>query len=361
MPRALTRPESRAIVLCALPRPLTRSHRCAQASTSPAKSGARLRQGFFGSNRLACMRHRGGEAAVDRDRLSIDIGRVVSGEKQSHRRPRGATNMSATQARADFARYLKSTDFAKAVVHLPNDTHVLFEHVFGARHFSWRCVKTSVLFSVAAFAIIVVLNVLNHPKGSLSRTLNVLEMFPGFFRSVVAYAIWSIVPDYFNLLKTRKVLGLITVRQINRPSVLVVILVADFLIGYAIFALTFLPMGLFSLHLVLFVLGQVDWNHVVSNFGFDPLPIFSGLEWPFEMLFWPGMVPSIWLWFYVVATLVVRLAVRAAPVSRFSIYFFDIDQHPIRSVGIVAAALVSCVYIVLLAIWKFADLLSETT
>jgi len=104
--------------------------------------------------------------------------------------------------------------------------------VFGARHFSWRCVKTSVLFSVAAFAIIVVLNVLNHPKGSLSRTLNVLEMFPGFFRSVVAYAIWSIVPDYFNLLKTRKVLGLITARQ----------------------------------------MGQVDWNHVVSNFGFDPLP-----------------------------------------------------------------------------------------
>jgi len=230
-------------------------------------------------------------------------------------------NMSATQARADFARYLKSTDVADAVVHLPNDTNVLFERVFGARHFSWRCVRTSVLFSVAAFAIIVVLNVLNHPKGTLSRTLNALETFPGFFRSVVAYAIWSIVPDYFNLLKTRKVLGLITARQ----------------------------------------MGQVDWNHVVSNFGFDPLPIFSGLEWPFEMLFWPGMVPSIWLWFYVVATLVVRLAVRTAPVSRFSIYFFDIDQHPIRSVGIVAAALVSCVYIVLLAIWKFADLLSETT
>jgi hypothetical protein len=268
-------------------------------------------------------------------------------------------NMSATQARADFARYLKSTDLAKAVVHLPNDTHVLFERVFGARHFSWRCVKTSILFSVAAFAIIVVLNVLNDPKGSRSWTLNALELFPGFFYTLVAYAIWSIVPDYFNLLKTRQVLGLITARQINRPSVLVFILFADFLIGYAIFTLTLVPMGLFSLHFVLFLLGKVDWNHVVSNFGFYPLPIFSGLEWPLEMFFWPGMVPSIWLWFYVVAVLVVRLAVRTAPVFRFSIYFFDIDQHPIRSVGIVAAALVSCVYIVLLAIWKFAELLSE--
>jgi len=177
---------------------------------------------------------------------------------------------------------------------------------------------------------------------------------------------WSIatragsgVPDYFNLLKTRKVLGLITARQINRPSVLVVILSADFLIGYAIFILSCLPMGLFSLHFVLFLQGKIDWNHLVSNFGFSPLPIFSGLEWPFEMFFWPGMVPSIWLWFYMAAILVVRLAVRTAPVFRFSIYFLDIDQHPIRSVGIVAAALVSCVYIVVLALWKFADLLSE--
>src|SRR6267154_4654356 len=37
-------------------------------------------------NRLARIRHRGGEAAVDRDRLSVDIGRIVAGEKQSHRR-----------------------------------------------------------------------------------------------------------------------------------------------------------------------------------------------------------------------------------------------------------------------------------
>ena len=109
------------------------------------------------------------------------------------------------------------------------------------------------------------------------------------------------------------------------------------------------------------MLGGVDWNHVVSNFGFNPLPIFSGLKRPYEMFFWPGMVPSMWLWLYVAATLIVRLVVRTAPVFRFSVYFFDIDQHPIRSVGVVAAALVSCVYIVLLAIWKFADLMSEAT
>src|SRR5712671_1555395 len=37
-------------------------------------------------NRLARIRHRGGEATIDRDRLSVDIGRIVAGEKKSHRR-----------------------------------------------------------------------------------------------------------------------------------------------------------------------------------------------------------------------------------------------------------------------------------
>jgi hypothetical protein len=267
--------------------------------------------------------------------------------------------MSRQQARDDFAQYLKATDFAKAVVHLPDDTLALFERLFGKRHFSWRCLRTSILFSVAAFASILILNTLTNPKGMHFWVVTVWEQFRGLFNSFVAFAIWSIVPDYFNLFKTRKVLGLITTRQINRMSVLISILIADFIFGYALFIVTVFPMGLTSLHFVLFLIGEVDWNHVVSNFTFNPLPISSGLRQPYDIFFWPGMVPSIWLWLYVVATLVVRLAARIAPVFRFSTYFLDIDQHPIRSVGIVAATLVGCIYLVLLGIWKFADRLIE--
>jgi hypothetical protein len=234
--------------------------------------------------------------------------------------------------------------------------------VFGARHFSWRCVKASIFFSVAAFAIIAGLSVLSHPK-NLFLIRWMFENDRAAFNVLVAYAIWSIVPDYFNLLKTRKVLGLITARKISRPSVLVLILLADFLIGFAIFTVSFWPMGLLSVHLWFYLLGVpgVDWHHVVSNFSFNPLPILSAFEWPFAISFWTGMVPSIWLWLYVAATLMVRLTASAAPVFRFSSYFLDIDQHPIRSVGVVAAALVGCLYIVIHAIWNVAELLSEAT
>src|SRR5438067_2538443 len=61
-----------------------------------------------------------------------------------------------------------------------------------------------------------------------------------------AWVIWSLVPNYFNLLKTRKVLGILTTRQIRRSSVLVGILFADFVVGYVTFAVTFFPIDVFN-------------------------------------------------------------------------------------------------------------------
>jgi hypothetical protein len=135
------------------------------------------------------------------------------------------------------------------------------------------------------------------------------------------------------------------------------ILFADFLSGYLIFTVSLLPVGLFLLHLFLFLLGKVEWHHVVENISLSSLTVVSGFEWPYEMLFWPGMVPSLWLWFYIAAILIIRLAVLVTPVYRFSIYFFDIDQHPIRSVGVVFAGLVGCAYLIRLAYLNVAEIL----
>jgi len=179
----------------------------------------------------------------------------------------------------------------------------------------------------------------------------------------VAWIIWSVVPDYFNLFKTRELLDLMTAHQIERPFVLIVMLFADFLIGYAIFILTFVPIGLLDVHLFYYVLGigDVTWQHIVDNFSFSPLPLSSIFSWMYGILFWPGMVPSIWLWFFVLATLIVRVSARAAPALRVSMCWFDGDRHPIRFVGIVAAAMASIFYGVFLLISIFAEALSIST
>jgi hypothetical protein len=275
-------------------------------------------------------------------------------------------NMSSTQARADFTKYLKSTDLAGSVVRLPGDTRALFERVFGPRHFSPRCLLASVLFSVASAAGMFVFAFLNNPKGAIHLAQLWWWEEPRFLVPIGVWVIWSVVPDYFNLLKTRIVLGIITARRINRSSVLIVILFADFLVGYVIFSFTYWPIFSFGMDVYEHGLGSVlrmmphIWP-IYLTVSMWPRGIFSLLSpLPSGILFWPGMVPSIWLWLYVGATLLVRLTVRTAPVFRFSMYLFDIDQHPIRSIGIVAAALASGAYAIVLAIAKFAQAVIHT-
>jgi hypothetical protein len=271
--------------------------------------------------------------------------------------------MFAPEALADFARYLKSTNFAKTVVQLPEGTRALFQRVFGARHFSWRCVATSMLFSIAAFTVIVGLTVLYDPR-RVSVVREIWTDMPVVMNTTLAWMIWSVVPDYFNLFKTRKLLNLLMAHRIKRPSLFIVMVLADFLIGYSIFIITFSPMGLFDLHLIFYVLGKgnVTWQHIVQNFSFSyPLPLSSIFHWMYGPLFWPGMVPSIWLWLFLLATLIVRVSARTAPALRVAMYWFDGDRHPIRFVGIVAAALVSMFYGVYLLIWVFAAAVSGAT
>src|SRR5512147_243580 len=60
----------------------------------------------------------------------------------------------------NVSRYLKSEDLTETVGRLPDGPRALMERVFGTRHFSWRCVRDSILFSIAAFASMIVLTLL---------------------------------------------------------------------------------------------------------------------------------------------------------------------------------------------------------
>jgi hypothetical protein len=140
------------------------------------------------------------------------------------------------------------SDFGETVVYLPDGTRALFERVFGARHFSWRCVKNSILFSATSFLVIGVLYILYDP-GFVRVVKFEWEFFPALINMAIARIIWSFVSNYFNLLKTRKVLDLLTTHQIKRLSVLILVLLADFFVGYAIFIITVPTTSMLTLHL----------------------------------------------------------------------------------------------------------------
>jgi hypothetical protein len=49
------------------------------------------------------------------------------------------------------------------------------------------------------------------------------------------------------------------------------------------------------------------------------------------------MLPSIWLWLYVLGVVFAKLALRAEPAFKWLTWFLDIDAAPFRSVGVIAA------------------------
>src|ERR1700712_1365216 len=74
-----------------------------------------MERGSPRSDRPSRIRHRGGKAAVDRDRLAVDIGRVVARKKQSHRRE--FVRLAGALQRIELADLVLGAAFLGAVEH----------------------------------------------------------------------------------------------------------------------------------------------------------------------------------------------------------------------------------------------------
>jgi hypothetical protein len=68
---------------------------------------------------------------------------------------------------------------------------------------------------------------------------------------------------------------------------------------------------------------------------------------PAGVAFWASMMPSVWLWLYLIAASCARAFGTFDPAIRFARRFLEVDKYPIRSVGFVAAVLVTGAYGVL--------------
>jgi len=62
------------------------------------------------------------------------------------------------------------------------------------------------------------------------------------------------------------------------------------------------------------------------------------------------MLPSIWLWVFILASLVSRLLYSARSIFRGAFQMLDVKDHPIRSLGIVAASLAASVDFIILTV-----------
>jgi hypothetical protein len=225
----------------------------------------------------------------------------------------------------------------------------IFQGTFGGRHLSIKCLARSILASIVFLvcsALLVHAEIHKWPSVSLA---DITNWDTGPFIALI-YLMAGLLPDYVALAKTRLLL-----RQFSRARrrlgwLVLADLLLSLLISYIFLEISNVPeymlksgniddMGYFRAALHSLYRVGLTYTYDVITAG-EPTWIFSAGEdrYPIAILFLLStLCTSIWT-----AVLGLSVAVlRAAPsLQRISLWFFDVDAHPIQAIGIMAGALV---------------------
>ena len=275
---------------------------------------------------------------------------------------------SSPEARKDFSGWLKQTNFNIFAARLPTGIQELFKRVFGDTHFTLKCFSRSILLSVCALAGLIFINVVQAPFQSILTVAQQVSNISWFhlviFLSIVG---WSIIADYIMLFKTRLIIKYLYRRSPANSGIFGIVFLADFIVAFLLFIFWIL-VGLFIGEVIatsyFFLKCPTCSPHIVSleyylllanvfglwgkykNMFLDVVNsiVPNPLSNPFGILFLAGLLPSLWLWLYLASSLLTRLVGRSERGIRFLLYVLDIDEHPFRSVGVVAGAVSASVY-----------------
>jgi hypothetical protein len=144
------------------------------------------------------------------------------------------------------------------------------------------------------------------------------------------------VPDYGSLLATRRFIGLMS--RHNTVAWIIAILVANVLAsGVIACASTFLVAIL-----LVYVVGG-DFYGIAGPL-FAELAFITGIS---------SMITSSWLWLYAGAAFLLKGARRVDALVGWMNTHMDIERKPLRSIGIVAGAIVALVYWAAVAVMRW--------
>jgi hypothetical protein len=260
---------------------------------------------------------------------------------------------TSKQVRADYALVLKTGKYINLFNALPAAVLSIFEQLFGHTHVSLKCFRRSAYVSLVSVALLFTLSELH---GSFHvRWLFYRDWLFGWDINlyVLTYAAWSVLQDYINLAKTRSLLKIFNFSKRRRLFVLIAVAVGDLIIWIIIFwATTFLLFILIDIAARENHRQYVDWSGLLSWHYLSTTAIPAAIPDLFSSdvpavvanYFWTGMVPSMWLWLNLVASCMTILMNKSSRVFELLFYMLDVEEHPVRSVGFVAASIITGIY-----------------
>jgi len=217
---------------------------------------------------------------------------------------------------------------------LPQTFVDAFNAVFGRRHFSLRCIFSSV---IASFSFVVILQILfmslNPPKAKM-----VLENPSIFFSIFFTASILNLVPDYFSLLETRLILRAMT--KASSTWRILILIIADFILTTVIMIVAFVGVSL----LFDATLAVIAEN---CRLGLEFRTAELG-DINFGIFFYTTFLTSFWIWLYVLALIIARIVVRLGRVWSWFKGVLNFTEKPLRSLGFLSMILVTVIYILIL-------------
>ncbi|MFV1988106.1 MAG: hypothetical protein ACC682_12555, partial [Gemmatimonadota bacterium] len=225
-----------------------------------------------------------------------------------------------------------------------------FDRIFGPKHLSLYCFIRSMVASVVAVTILLLLWVAIRPDQFSAFAAE--QGMRGLGELVLITFIVNVVADYLSLLETRVALGFLGRWQAPwaRAGVLVGDALATLIVWLVFYAgLPFLALaGVSSTanDIMLFLQFQV-WGYAPTIFHVVSLSADGGGP-PVGIWFYSTFLTSIWLWIYLGAGQIARAAnttgsVAGRGISGFA-RLFDADRQPFRVLGFVAMLIVTLAY-----------------
>ena len=260
-----------------------------------------------------------------------------------------ADKVSKKEVRDSASEYLRNLEIGKSVSEWPIQYANLFDAVFGERHFRWKCFWRSSVASLILVTLLILLWL------ALDEDYNYYwSQAEGFFSGDEAYsaavilvtmllcgAILNIVPDYFSLLETRWIL-----RRFGKDPDLIRIL---FLVIIDLVATSVIFLSFY--YLIILIVGDPHEALLgVAAYYCDAFYFVGHV--PIEVFFYSTFFTSVWLWLYMLTSIVVICISKLGKIwlwLRDS--FLDIEKQPILAMGWIASMIITIFF---LAAFPFA-------
>jgi hypothetical protein len=231
-------------------------------------------------------------------------------------------------AEKDISAWLLDLKPTKTIRNWQSTFLTMFNKVFGEKHWTWKCFWRSCAFTVVMTLVAMLVIIL---LDQMTRELLLsTENFPIIFATVV---FGSVLPDYLSLWKTRNLIALN--QTLPTPFFSLIFLILDIIMTF-FFAFCALSIGYSFLYRFLPIMYSYDREY---NLVFRDLDV--GM---FPLWFIAAFFGRLWFLGYVSCGLLLKCSRRLDIGFRLFNHHFDIETHPLQSIGVVGGSLTALGY-----------------